>query len=545
MKKIIITAAMSAYLISQSVFALPNGKPFQELNSLIQENSTAIDANGQLIQSNSDAIIALSADFSVLNDQVNELNVTVYGDPVLFTPGLVDKFNDLENIVRNNKNEIDLALARIKTTEESIRKNAAAVAAVELEISAAQNNLTTLNSTLLTYTAIVDENVSVIAGVRAELDNTNVVFFQKEAQLQALIDSNTVGIEQTQEYIILVAEVATLREKLKGLTASLASLEATLESNNLKVSQVQADITAVELELTTLVDMHTSLVQLAASGALTDTEFDAFRAEIMQLITEKETNIALAEEQLDALVIEMSSIANQSSSLSNDLVVLMHSLSLLVDSDSSSITALQTLVSILSNTLTAFNAQYNLFDSQYKEIVNLISDMQESIISISEQLTQIANNTLSIENIFTGIVYSENFVFMTGYNSTTPQYQNWVAFQASLNGSTFGSVEFHSSNGGGAICNDSIVATQLATALSNNTHFDAACNGFQWATGNCGSGNELSINTLGFGTSCTGSALGAIRPLISNSSWGGMSAELGGSGSTVGSQTQSLTVVFK
>jgi hypothetical protein len=39
-----IAAAIGiALLASQSVNALPNGKPFQELNALIESNATAID----------------------------------------------------------------------------------------------------------------------------------------------------------------------------------------------------------------------------------------------------------------------------------------------------------------------------------------------------------------------------------------------------------------------------------------------------------------------------------------------------------------------
>jgi len=52
------------------------GKPFQELNALIQENATAIDENGNLIEVNSDAILALNSQLSLLDGRVGVLETS-------------------------------------------------------------------------------------------------------------------------------------------------------------------------------------------------------------------------------------------------------------------------------------------------------------------------------------------------------------------------------------------------------------------------------------------------------------------------------------
>jgi hypothetical protein len=68
-----------ALLMPQTGSALPKGKPFEELNALIQENATAIDENGDLIEQNSTAILSLSSELTALDGRLGVLETDVDG----------------------------------------------------------------------------------------------------------------------------------------------------------------------------------------------------------------------------------------------------------------------------------------------------------------------------------------------------------------------------------------------------------------------------------------------------------------------------------
>lgn len=74
----------------------------------------------------------------------------------------------------------------------------------------------------------------------------------------------------------------------------------------------------------------------------------------------------------------------------------------------------------------------------------------------------------------------------------------------------------------------------IAQALRTNTAYGpTSSNGYSWAVGTCGSGNELSATGGGICACSTGYT---VRPCIGNSNWGGVN------GTTCSASTQNMTV---
>jgi hypothetical protein len=133
-----------------------------------------------------------------------------------------------------------------------------------------------------------------------------------------------------------------------------------------------------------------------------------------------------------------------------------------------------------------------------------------------------------------GYVYTDNFVNNVTPTTACTHWQQYTAglansyTQIKMNG-TFDNV--------GIVCNNAVVATNIALALKNNTAYTAMCNGHTWSNCNRYSG-ELWIDPPSqcSGNNCPNPGY-LMRPCIGNSNWGGVNtATCGGA-----SQTQTLT----
>jgi len=135
-----------------------------------------------------------------------------------------------------------------------------------------------------------------------------------------------------------------------------------------------------------------------------------------------------------------------------------------------------------------------------------------------------------------GYVYTDNFVM----NQTpTTACTHWQNFNAGL-GNSYNSVKISGTNDmNGIVCNNSVVATGIASALKNNTSYTAACNGHTWS--NCARySGELWIDPP---SQCSGNNCPSpgyiLRPCIGNANWGGVNTA-----TCTTNPTQTMTLSF-
>ena len=112
----------------------------------------------------------------------------------------------------------------------------------------------------------------------------------------------------------------------------------------------------------------------------------------------------------------------------------------------------------------------------------------------------------------TGTVSSQS-VYCTSFES----------FQDGLAGNEFTSIEI-SAESSSRVCNDPVVANEIATAFSTCNLFclerNFSCNGQTWRVGKCGVGGEINVGNSR--CHCSGGGI-TIRPCINNNNWGGAS----------------------
>ena len=409
-------------LVPQSANALPNGKPFQELNALIEQNATAIDANGNLIEQNSTAILALSAELSTLDGRVGVLETDV--------AGLTTRFGVVETTVASNANDITLAFARITSVQSELSNldatvalNTQAISDAETAILAAEAGLAQLNTDLDALYITVATNQAAITGVQADIAATETYLSQLEADV-----------------VTNAAEIQTTNDNLNDLNASLSSLEAIVTSNLVKITQTESDIFNANNNISTLNTQYSDLLVLVSSSAdASDAAIATLKVEILALIAATEVDIAANNTDLQALNQALLLLAQDNSAIAQDLRDQMLALALLVDSDSTSITALQTQVGTLSGTLTALNAQYNSLSSLYSMLSNHVDDHHDELGALSLALSNLtarvdvidpssapqplASYSFTDKYSVTNIDHAEN---MRQFFRDTPTLNRWV-----------------------------------------------------------------------------------------------------------------------
>ena len=392
LKKSAISIAVSTALMSQAIYALPNGKPFKELNALIEENATAINANGELIEQNSTAILSLSSELSALDGRLGVLETDVNG--------LTARFSSLEAVVSNNSNDITLAQVRISavqtelnsldtalaTNTQAITDANTAILAIEVELDAMQADIINLNNT-------VSDNQIAISDVETKIMLTEAHL----AELQIDVVTNAAEIEVTQS-------------NLNDLNASVASLQAIVDTNLTKITQIESSVLESENKLTTLTNQYNDLTALAQANAdASDAAIAALKTELLSLIAATQSDISANKVELQSLNDALLQLANNNSAIAQDLRDQMLALALLVDSDSTSITALQTQVGTLSSMLTTLNAEFNSLSSLYNNLENHVNEhhdelanLEIALASLSEQLDSLdpSNNTSTV-SLFT------------------------------------------------------------------------------------------------------------------------------------------------
>lgn len=363
-----------ALLVSQSANALPNGKPFQELNALIEENATAIDENGDLIEQNSTAILALSTELSTLDGRVGVLETNV--------AGLTTRFGVLETSVATNTSDITLAFAKITSVQEElgaldtvVATNTQAITDAETAIAAAEADIDQLNTDLSALYDTVAINEAAITDVQADIAAA-------EARLSLL----------EADVITNAAEIQTTNDNLNDLNASLLSLQAIVDSNTARITQTESDIFDAQNNIATLSNQYNDLLALVGANAdASDAAIAALKTELLALIAATEADIATNKADLQALSQDLLQMAQDNSAIAKDLRDQMLALALLVDSNSTSITALSTQVGTLSSTLTTLNAQYNSLSSLYGQLSDHVDAHHDELATLSLALSNLTN----------------------------------------------------------------------------------------------------------------------------------------------------------
>ncbi len=142
------------------------------------------------------------------------------------------------------------------------------------------------------------------------------------------------------------------------------------------------------------------------------------------------------------------------------------------------------------------------------------------------------------------LIYDEVFTNGTNYCTGSSNYDNWVAFRASIDTTVvYSSITISGSElPGGITATDPVAVNQLAKALRNGTEVSVTINGTIWRVGrSCNTGcsqlnDDVELNANNSGTDCSCSAGPSIRPCIGNSNWGGLGS------STCSAPTQNMRV---
>ena len=136
--------------------------------------------------------------------------------------------------------------------------------------------------------------------------------------------------------------------------------------------------------------------------------------------------------------------------------------------------------------------------------------------------------------------YSEDFVGGTGYGSTpgSTQYANWESFRSNAPTSGIQSLTVSGSNDTtGRTCSVAATAQSLMDALRTGGAVTASCDGNNWAVGTCGNSMEITVGSSSTVCQCNTTNY-TVRPLITNSNWGGVGTN------TCGGSSQTMTVSY-
>ena len=136
--------------------------------------------------------------------------------------------------------------------------------------------------------------------------------------------------------------------------------------------------------------------------------------------------------------------------------------------------------------------------------------------------------------------YSEDFVGGTTYGNSpgSTQYANWESFRSNAPTSGIQSLTVSGSNDTtGRTCSVAATAQSLMDALRTGGAVTASCDGNNWAVGTCGNGMEISVGSSSTVCQCNTTNY-TVRPLITNSNWGGVGTN------TCGGSSQTMTVSY-
>lgn len=136
-----------------------------------------------------------------------------------------------------------------------------------------------------------------------------------------------------------------------------------------------------------------------------------------------------------------------------------------------------------------------------------------------------------------GTTFSQ--LFTQGQAPTTTMETAWNTFRASLTG-TYTTFRFYSNLNAGVTVTDAVKVQTLANSLRTATVTSQTIGAVTWLVGTgCGTpkigGVAVEFSNV---ASCSASSTYSLRPMISNSNWGGVN------GTTVNAPTQTITLTF-
>jgi hypothetical protein len=178
-------------------------------------------------------------------------------------------------------------------------------------------------------------------------------------------------------------------------------------------------------------------------------------------------------------------------------------------------------------------------EAQLLAVVNRLPGSPGNLTTTAGATGFLNSNNYGLFSTVAPVTFSRLFTYSTSPGTATEDA--WTGFRASLTGS-YTNFTFTSSLSGSTVYNvsDSTKVQTLATNLRNGTAVSVTIGADTWLVGCCACRNgTASANVIEFSNvaSCSGSSTAALRPFINNLNWGGI-------GTTLSSQTQTLTLTF-
>lgn len=198
-----------------------NGKPFQELNALI-------DANRALIEENSAAISILQTDLAGLVTALSDTNARI---------------DQLSLNVAANTADIATALAAVESHDTQLAALYADLSALEAEhaadFEAVNSQLDAINAEITTLHAL---RAQLAASVSAQL-----------AALSAQVNDNSLAIDSLVFDLTLVnAQLATVNSSIWQLTQQQNALSATVAAYGSQITQLQQTTASLQAQIDAL-----------------------------------------------------------------------------------------------------------------------------------------------------------------------------------------------------------------------------------------------------------------------------------------------------
>jgi len=199
----------------------PNGTPFVYLNQQIESNSSAIDALQQEVTLNGGTLDALQQQVSLL----------------------ASDYDSLEQRVADNELSIDDALQQINTLSSSITSLASALHDLERTLGAEIN---ALREDIANFTAQLNT-------LSAQLSLQATELAAKISELERAITSNSGDISTLSVSVSLMSGKITLTEsEISALLVRITSSEQLLNSQQSALDELQARISAIDIEVALL-----------------------------------------------------------------------------------------------------------------------------------------------------------------------------------------------------------------------------------------------------------------------------------------------------
>ena len=179
-------------------------------------------------------------------------------------------------------------------------------------------------------------------------------------------------------------------------------------------------------------------------------------------------------------------------------------------------------------------------DQAFIDMANKVAGGAGPFANTSDAKTWLNNNGYwTSYTVSAGVTFTQLFTVATPPGTTIENA--WTTFRGQLTGS-YTTFTFTSSLSGSTAytVTDPTKVQTLATNLKNGTATSVIIGANTWLVGCCacrqGGANANAVEFSNVG-SCSGSSTASLRPWIGNANWGGI-------GTTVGAQTQTLTLTF-